>query len=122
MKPEPSERQSTNKSVKKTYSFKSTNLMKFQIAIDWKMKLRLFVGFIALISIAFCAKSPKPQASGPAPAQCPKSSVEVKPMKPELTGSVGFYGTGKGISDSLQKTPDSKSYEVRGGFLVPLSS
>ncbi|CAA90129.2 Prominin-like protein [Caenorhabditis elegans] len=75
------------------------------------MKLRLFVGFIALISIAFCAKSPKPQASGPAPAQCPKSSVEVKPMKPELTGSVGFYGTGKGISDSLQKTPDSKSYE-----------
>lgn len=70
------------------------------------MKLCLFFGIISFTSIAFCANSPKPQ-----PAQCPKSSLETKPMTPSLSGSTGFYGVGKGISDGLQKAPDSQTYQ-----------
>uniref|UniRef100_A0A1I7UFT9 Transmembrane domain-containing protein n=1 Tax=Caenorhabditis tropicalis TaxID=1561998 RepID=A0A1I7UFT9_9PELO len=65
------------------------------------MKLHSIACLIVLISVTTFAQQQ---------SQCDLSSPEIKSMKPKFGGISGFYGIAKGISDGLQNTPDSKTY------------
>ncbi|CAP23582.2 Protein CBG03046 [Caenorhabditis briggsae] len=64
------------------------------------------------------------QQSTPPPEQCDFDSPAIKSMKPSFGGIDGFYNIAKGISDGLQNTPNSKTYNdlnnliFRGGAVT----
>ncbi|EFO86181.1 hypothetical protein CRE_02205 [Caenorhabditis remanei] len=60
--------------------------------------------FFLIVSI-FATTSAQQQ-----PQQCGLESPEIKSMKPSFGGISGFYNIAKGISDGLQNTPNSKTY------------
>lgn len=47
---------------------------------------------------------------------CDASPQDIRSMKPSFGGIEGFYDIAKGISDGLQSTPNSKTYNVRCYF------
>uniref|UniRef100_A0A8R1DJQ8 t-SNARE coiled-coil homology domain-containing protein n=1 Tax=Caenorhabditis japonica TaxID=281687 RepID=A0A8R1DJQ8_CAEJA len=60
------------------------------------------VNFIVLCCLAF--------TSAQQPPQCDDQMPNVGSMKPSFGGIDAFYSMSKGISDGLQSTPDSKTY------------
>lgn len=65
---------------------------------------------MVLCSIAYLIAFIVTTAFTQQPEQCSFSSPEVDSMKPSFGGIDGFYNIAKGISDGLQNTPDSKTY------------
>ncbi|PIC45822.1 hypothetical protein B9Z55_005715 [Caenorhabditis nigoni] len=74
-------------------------------AIDLRMILRCIVHLVVFISAVTLS-----QQSTPPPEQCDFDSPAIKSMKPSFGGIDGFYNIAKGISDGLQNTPNSKTY------------
>ncbi|CAL2032939.1 unnamed protein product [Caenorhabditis brenneri] len=70
------------------------------------MILRCILYFVVFISVTTLAQ----QSSTQSPDQCDTSSPTIANMKPDFGGISGFYSIAKGISDGLQNTPNSKTY------------